>query len=176
MTGVQTCALPISALAGALELRFEGERAFLGGRDVSVELRLETTGNLASRISALPAVRQALHALQLAFRRPPGLVADGRDMGTVVFPGAPLKVFLTASVEERAARRYNQLIERGIPANIDSLLADLRARDARDQNRTVAPLKPAEDAVLLDNSSMTIGQGVDFVLEAWETSRRRLRG
>jgi 3-phosphoshikimate 1-carboxyvinyltransferase len=166
----------VAALAAALDLRFEADRAFLNGRDATAELRLEETGNLASRISVHPAVRQALHELQLAFRRAPGLVADGRDMGTVVFPGAPLKVFLTASVEERAARRYNQLIERGIPANIDSLLADLRARDARDQNRTVAPLKPAEDAVLLDNSSMTIGQGVDFVLEAWETSRRRHRG
>jgi len=162
----------VAALAAALDLRFEGDRAFLGGRDVSAELRLESTGNLASRISAHPAVRRALHGLQLAFRRLPGLVADGRDMGTVVFPGAPLKVFLTASVEERAARRHNQLISRGIAANIDSLLADLRARDARDQDRAVAPLKPAEDAVLLDNSGMTIDQGVDFVLEAWEARRK----
>nr|MDP9125216.1 (d)CMP kinase [Pseudomonadota bacterium] len=113
----------------------------------------------------------ALDALQLAFRRLPGLVADGRDMGTVVFPGAPLKIFLTASVEQRASRRHNQLISRGISANIDSLLADLRARDERDQNRAVAPLKPAEDAVLLDNSGMSIDQGVEFVLEAWNTHR-----
>ncbi|MBC7728742.1 MAG: (d)CMP kinase, partial [Microbacteriaceae bacterium] len=94
-----------------------------------------------------------------------------RDMGTVVFPGAPLKVFLTASVEKRAARRHSQLISRGIAANIDSLLADLRARDERDQNRAVAPLKPAEDAVLLDNSGMSIDEGVEAVLEAWDKRR-----
>jgi 3-phosphoshikimate 1-carboxyvinyltransferase len=161
----------VAVVAERLDLRFEGDRAFLDGRDVSDALRHEATGNLASKISAHPAVRQALHGLQLAFRRPPGLVADGRDMGTVVFTGAPLKIFLTASAEERAARRYNQLISRGISANIDSLLADLRMRDERDQNRAVAPLKPAEDAVLLDNSSMSIDEGVDFVLEAWNTHR-----
>jgi len=161
----------VAALAAALDLRFEADRAFLAGRDVTDALRLEETGNLASRISALPAVRRALHGLQLAFRRLPGLVADGRDMGSVVFPAAPLKVFLTASAEERAARRHNQLISRGIAANIDSLLSDLRQRDARDQNRAIAPLRPTEDAVLLDNSHMTIAQGVDFVLEAWETHR-----
>ncbi len=161
----------VAAIAEHLALRFEADRAFLGGRDVTDELRLEETGNLASKVSVFPAVRRALHALQLAFRRAPGLVADGRDMGTVVFPGAPLKVFLTASVQERAARRYNQLISRGISANIDSLLAELQKRDARDQNRAVAPLKPAEDAVLLDNSGMSIDECVDFVLEAW--SRRR---
>jgi 3-phosphoshikimate 1-carboxyvinyltransferase len=161
----------VAALAAGLDLRFEGERAFLDGQDVTEALRLEATGNLASRVSVHPAVRQALHGLQLAFRRLPGLVADGRDMGTVVFPGAPLKVFLTASVEQRASRRHNQLISRGIPAKIDSLLADLRMRDERDQNRAVAPLRPAEDAVLLDNSGMSIDEGVEFVLEAW--SRRR---
>jgi len=162
----------VAALAAALDLRFEADRAFLAGRDVTDELRLEETGNLASRISALPAVRRALRGLQLAFRRLPGLVADGRDMGSVVFPSAPLKVFLTASAEERAARRHAQLISRGIAANIDSLLSDLRQRDARDQNRAIAPLKPTEDAVLLDNSHMTIAQGVDVVLEAWETHRK----
>ncbi len=98
-------------------------------------------------------------------------MADGRDMGTVVFPEAPLKIFLTASVEERAARRLNQLKARDVSANIDSLLADLRARDARDQNRAVAPLRPAGDAVLLDNSGMTIDQGVDVVLQAWASHR-----
>jgi len=161
----------VAALAARLDLRFEADRAFLDGRDVTEALRLEETGNLASKVSVHPAVRQALHGLQLAFRRLPGLVADGRDMGTVVFPGAPLKIFLTASVEERAARRHNQLISRGISANIDSLLADLRMRDARDQNRAVAPLKPAEDAVLLDNSGMSIDEGVEFVLEAWNKRR-----
>jgi 3-phosphoshikimate 1-carboxyvinyltransferase len=164
-------AAAVAALAARLDLRFEADRAFLDGEDVTESLRLEDTGNLASKVSVHPAVRQALHGLQLAFRRLPGLVADGRDMGTVVFPQAPLKVFLTASVEQRAARRYNQLISRGIPANIDSLLADLRMRDERDQNRTVAPLKPAEDAVLLDNSGMSIDEGVEFVLEAWDKHR-----
>ena len=165
-------AAAVAALAGRLDLRFEADRAFLDGKDVTDALRLEETGSLASRVSVHPAVRQALHGLQLAFRRLPGLVADGRDMGTVVFPGASLKVFLTASVERRAARRRSQLISRGIPANIDSLLADLRARDERDQNRAVAPLKPAEDAVLLDNSGMSIDEGVEAVLEAW--NKRRL--
>ena len=162
----------VAALAARLDLRFEADRAFLDGRDVTDALRLEETGNLASKVSVHPAVRQALHGLQLAFRRLPGLVADGRDMGTVVFPGAALKVFLTASVEQRAARRHNQLISRGISANIDSLLADLRMRDERDQNRAVAPLKPAEDAVLLDNSGMSIDEGVEFVLAAWSTHRK----
>ena len=161
----------VAALAARLDLRFEADRAFLDGRDVTEALRLEETGNLASRVSVHPAVRQALDGLQLAFRRLPGLVADGRDMGTVVFPGAPLKVFLTASVEQRAVRRHNQLISRGISANIDSLLADLRMRDERDQNRAVAPLKPAEDAVLLDNSGMSIDEGVEAVLEAWDKHR-----
>ncbi|HEY8972637.1 MAG TPA: bifunctional 3-phosphoshikimate 1-carboxyvinyltransferase/cytidylate kinase, partial [Burkholderiaceae bacterium] len=160
-------AAAVAALAARLDLRFEADRAFLDGRDVTDALRLESSGVMASQISVHPAVRQALHGLQLAFRRLPGLVADGRDMGTVVFPAAPLKVFLTASVEQRAARRHNQLISRGIPANIDSLLADLRARDERDTNRAVAPLKPAPDAVLLDNSGMSIDEGVDAVLEAW---------
>ncbi|MEP6506487.1 MAG: (d)CMP kinase, partial [Betaproteobacteria bacterium] len=161
----------VAAVAATLDLHFEGDRALLDDRDVTDALRHEATGNLASRISVHPAVRQALHGLQLAFRRPPGLVADGRDMGTVVFPGAALKIYLTASVEQRAARRANQLISRGISANIDSLLADLRMRDERDQNRAVAPLKPAEDAVLLDNSSMSIDECVEFVLEAWSTRR-----
>jgi 3-phosphoshikimate 1-carboxyvinyltransferase len=163
----------VAAIAGKLDLRFEGDRAFLAGADVSDALRLEETGNLASRVSVFPAVRQALHGLQLAFRRAPGLVADGRDMGTVVFPAAPLKIFLTASVEQRAARRHTQLMSRGISANIDSLLADLRMRDERDQNRAVAPLRPAEDAVLLDNSGMTVDECVAFVLEAWEVLKKR---
>ena len=165
-------AAAVAFLAARLDLCFDADRAFLAGQDVTDALRLEETGSLASRISVHSAVRHALHGLQLDFRRLPGLVADGRDMGTVVFPGAPLKVFLTASVEKRAARRHNQLISRGIPANIDSLLADLRARDERDQNRAVAPLKPAEDAVLLDNSGMSIDEGVEAVLDAW--SKRRV--
>jgi 3-phosphoshikimate 1-carboxyvinyltransferase len=161
----------VAALAGALDLHFEADRAVLADEDVTDALRLEATGNLASRISAHPAVRRALHDLQLAFRRLPGLVADGRDMGTVVFPDAPLKVFLTASVEERAARRHAQLLARGIPANIDSLRAELQQRDERDRNRAVAPLRPAGDAVLLDNSGMSIDACVEFVLEAWNQRR-----
>jgi 3-phosphoshikimate 1-carboxyvinyltransferase len=158
----------VATLAAALELHFTGERTFLDGRDVTDDLRLEATGVLASRVSAHPQVRQALHALQLSFRRLPGLVADGRDMGTVVFPDAPLKVFLTATAEKRAERRHGQLLAKGISARLDSLLADLRQRDHRDQTRAVAPLKPAEDAVLLDNSDLTIDASVDAVLEHWQ--------
>ena len=113
-------------------------------------------------------MREALQGLQLAFRRAPGLVADGRDMGTVVFPSAPLKVYLTASAAERAKRRHKQLISKGIPANIDSLRADLEARDARDTTRAVAPLKPAQDALLLDNSHLSIEQSVQQVLAWWQ--------
>jgi 3-phosphoshikimate 1-carboxyvinyltransferase len=126
---------------------------------------------MASRISTVPQVRQALHGLQLAFRRAPGLVADGRDMGTVVFPGAPLKVFLTASAAQRAERRHKQLISKGIQANIEDLRADLEARDARDRSRSLAPLKPAEDALSLDNSALTVDQSVDVVLGWWRQRR-----
>ena len=143
----------------------------LQGEDVTDRLRDEATGRLASQVSAHPQVRQALHGLQLAFRRLPGLVADGRDMGTVVFPDAALKVFLVASAEQRAQRRLKQLISKGIPANIADLRADLEARDERDRNRAHAPLRPAEDAQLLDNSDMGIEQSVDVVL-GWWASRR----
>ena len=128
--------------------------------DATDELRLETTGALASAIGAIPEVRSALKERQRAFRRPPGLVADGRDMGTVIFPDAPYKVFLTASADERAERRYKQLKEKGVSVTIDSLLREILARDARDAQRTVAPLKPAEDAVLID----TTGIGIDEVV------------
>jgi 3-phosphoshikimate 1-carboxyvinyltransferase len=158
----------VARLAGLLDLRFEGGRTWLRGHDVTDELRLESTGLLASRVSALPAVRAALHGLQLAFRRAPGLVADGRDMGTVVFPGAALKVFLTASPAKRAERRYKQLISKGISANIDSLRANLEARDARDKNRSIAPCVPAEDAKLLDNSDLGIEESVQQVLSWWQ--------
>jgi 3-phosphoshikimate 1-carboxyvinyltransferase len=157
----------IAALAAGLPLAFEPGLIRLGGEDVTEALREEATGLAASRVSALPAVRHALHRLQLSFRRVPGLVADGRDMGTVVFPDAPLKVFLTASAAQRAERRHKQLISKGISTNIDSLRADLEARDLRDSTRPVAPLKPAEDAQLLDNSTLTIDESVDRVLEWW---------
>ena len=157
----------LAHVAAGLDLRFDGERVLLDGLDVAAELRQELVGSMASRISAWPAVRGALEALQLAFRRLPGLVADGRDMGTVIFPTAPLKLFLTASPAMRADRRYMQLILKGISANLDDLRADLEARDERDKNRLIAPLKPAQDALLLDNSGLTIEQSVDQVLAWW---------
>ena len=161
----------IAALAGALPLRFAAGHILLGDEDVTDTLRDEAIGLAASRVSALPAVRRALHGLQLSFRRVPGLVADGRDMGSIVFPDAALKVYLTASAGQRAERRYKQLISKGISANIDVLRADLEARDRRDSSRAVAPLKAAEDALLLDNSAVTIEQSVAWVLDTW--ARRR---
>jgi len=161
----------LARLAESLDLHFSGEAIHLAGVDITNDLRREDVGALASKVSAWPQVRDALRALQLSFRRLPGLVADGRDMGTVVFPTATLKVFLTASAATRAERRHKQLISKGISANIDGLRADLEARDARDQNRSVAPLRPAEDAVLLDNSALTIEASVDKVLEAWHQRR-----
>lgn len=160
-------AAALERLAASLALRFEGDRVWLEGVDVTAALRHEAVGALASHVSALPEVRRALHALQLSFRRVPGLVADGRDMGTVVFPDAPLKVFLTASAAMRAERRHKQLISKGIPAKLPDLRADLQARDARDINRAVSPLKPARDALQLDNSSLTIEQSADRVLQWW---------
>ena len=162
---------PLAELAGRLALRFEGQRVFLAGRDITDPLRLESTGGMASRVSVHPAVRQALHQLQLSFRRAPGLVADGRDMGTVVFPGATLKVFLTASVEQRAERRYKQLISKGVSANLLQIQSDLRLRDERDANRSVAPCRPAEDAMLLDNSAMSIEDSVVQCLGWWRQRR-----
>ena len=161
----------IAARAATLPLAFEPGRVRLAGEDVTDALRAETVGLAASQVSALAAVRRALHELQLSFRRAPGLVADGRDMGTVVFPDAALKVYLTASAAQRAERRHKQLISKGISANIDSLRADLEARDLRDSTRAVAPLKPAEDAKRLDNSALTIDQSVDQVLGWWSQRR-----
>ncbi len=157
----------LAGVAAGLDLRFDGEQVLLAGADVAAELRQEQVGSMASRISGWPAVRGALEALQLSFRRLPGLVADGRDMGTVIFPGAPLKLFLTASPAMRADRRYKQLISKGISANLNDLRADLEARDERDKNRLVAPLKPAQDALLLDNSGLGIEQSVNQVLDWW---------
>ena len=150
-----------------LTLRFEAHHVWLDGCDVSDELRREVIGQTASKISAYPGVRQALVELQLSFRGMPGLVADGRDMGTVIFPDAGLKVFLTATVAERAERRYNQLISKGISANLEEICADLEARDLRDRTRAISPLVPAADARLLDNSALTIDQSVDTVLGWW---------
>jgi 3-phosphoshikimate 1-carboxyvinyltransferase len=157
----------VARIAAALDLRFDAGRAWLRGRDVTEELRGERAGLVASRVSALPSVRQALHARQLAFRRVPGLVADGRDMGTVVFPDARLKVFLTANASERALRRHKQLISKGISSSINDLRADLEARDLRDTTRPVAPLMAAEDAEQLDNSALSVDESVERVLAWW---------
>jgi len=159
----------LSAVAVGLEVHFEGEHILLSGRDVTREIRAEAVGVAASKIATLPQVRQALVDLQHGFRRPPGLVADGRDMGTVIFPDAPLKVFLTASAEARAERRYKQLIDKGFPANITDLLQDLRERDARDTERSASPLKPAEGAHVLDTSTMGIEQAVKQVLDWYQS-------
>ncbi|HSD54270.1 MAG TPA: (d)CMP kinase [Burkholderiales bacterium] len=156
----------LAALAAALDPRFAGGEVWLDGRRVTEEIRTEACSVAASRVAAVAGVRAALLDRQRAFRQPPGLVADGRDMGSVVFPDADLKVFLTAAVEARATRRYKQLNDKGIPANINTLLLDLRERDARDAARAVAPLRPAPDAKRLDTTGMTAEQAAQAVL-AW---------
>ena len=140
-------------------------KVLLQGRDVTDAIRAEKVGARASEIAAIAGVRQALLQRQRAFARPPGLLADGRDMGTVVFPGAKLKIFLTASPEERAKRRYKQLKEKGIDANLPELVAELHARDKRDSERSVAPLKAADDAIILDTTEMNIDDVVNRVLQ-----------
>ncbi|HNO89422.1 MAG TPA: (d)CMP kinase, partial [Rhodocyclaceae bacterium] len=155
----------LAAIATDLPARFEGDRVMLEGDDVTEAIRSEACSVGASRVAALPTVREALFWRQRAYRRAPGLVGEGRDMGSVVFPDAPVKIFLTASVEARAERRYKQLMDKGMPANMADLLKDLRERDARDAQRAAAPLKQEEDAVLLDTSDMSVEQAVAFVLE-----------
>lgn len=161
----------LAQLAATLAVRFDADRVLLEGRDVSGAIRTEQIGIQASQVSLLPKVRSALVALQHSFQRLPGLVADGRDMGTVLFPRAPLKIYLTASAQCRAERRYKQLISKGIPTTIATLRADLEERDARDMQRSAAPLKPAEDALLLDSSALTIEETVAQVLEWWQARR-----
>ncbi|CAM8664263.1 bifunctional 3-phosphoshikimate 1-carboxyvinyltransferase/cytidine monophosphate kinase [Comamonadaceae bacterium] len=161
----------IVALLQSLPIHFEGSHIWLADEDVSDAIRTEEAGMNASKVSAFPAVRAALIDLQRNFRKLPGLVADGRDMGTVIFPEAPLKVYLTASAACRAERRHKQLISKGIPATLDGLRADLEARDARDSSRTVAPLKPAQDALLLDNSDLTVEASVQTVLDWWQSKQ-----
>lgn len=156
----------VARLAAELPCRFSSGRILLAGDDATDAIRTEAAGNAASRVAALPQVRQALVERQLRFRQAPGLVADGRDMGTVIFPDADLKVFLTASVDARAERRYKQLIEKGFSANMVDLQRDLAERDARDAQRSTAPLKPAEDARTLDTSDITADQAVAQIL-AW---------
>jgi cytidylate kinase len=157
----------LAALAVGLDAEFLPEGVRMAGRDATDAIRREDVSAAASRVAAYPAVRGALINRQRAFRKPPGLVADGRDMGTVVFPDAVLKVFLTASAEVRAERRHKQLIAKGNPVNIQSLLRDIRERDARDAARAVAPLQPASDAVLLDTTAMSIDDAARFVLEQY---------
>ncbi|WP_250472795.1 (d)CMP kinase [Caballeronia sp. GAFFF1] len=154
----------LANLVGDLHITFREGCAQLDGVDVSTDIRAEEIGNRASAIAVHPEVRQALVARQRAFRKRPGLVADGRDMGTVIFPDATLKVFLTASVEARAARRHKQLMQKGFSANMDDLLRDLRERDARDMNRAAAPLRPAADAKTLDTSGLSIDQAVEQII------------
>jgi len=160
-------------IAQALSLKFSGDRIALDGHDVTTAVRAEAVGMMASTLSAIPEVRAALFDRQRAFAQPPGLVADGRDMGTVVFPDATLKVFLTATAESRAERRHKQLIEKGFSANLADLLRDLQQRDERDANRAVAPLRPAEGAVVIDSTHLDIDQTVAQVLRAYRRPARR---
>lgn len=160
----------LASLAASMEPDFTDGRIGLDGRDVTDAIRREEVSRTASQIAVHPKVRRALLDLQRSRRRAPGLVADGRDMGTVVFPDATLKVYLTATVEARAQRRHKQLIDKGFPANIDVLSQELRARDQRDSERTASPLKPAEDAYQLDSSELTIEEVVAQVLD-WYAKR-----
>jgi CMP/dCMP kinase len=168
----------LAALARQMEVRFAlglpgtSARVLLEGQDVSDAIRSEHCGNVASKIATFPQVREALLMQQRAFRKPPGLVADGRDMGTVVFPEATGKVFLTASAKERAWRRYNQLKEKGIDANLINLENAIAERDVRDQGRSVAPLKPADDARILDSTELGIEEVFQQVL-AWLSRKMR---
>lgn len=148
----------LAGVAEGLDVRFQAGEVWLAGERVTDAIRTEECSGAASRVAAMPAVRRALLARQRAFRKPPGLVAEGRDMGSIVFPDAALKVFLTASPESRAERRYKQLKDKGIAATLAGLLKDLRERDARDASRSVAPLKQGPDARLLDTTDMSAGQ------------------
>ena len=161
----------IAQRIASLAIRFDGDTVWLDGMDVSQAIRTEEAGANASKVAALPQVREALVGLQHSFAQLPGLVADGRDMGTVIFPQAPLKVFLTADAACRAERRLQQLAARGVPAILAHLLADLQARDLRDSSRITAPLKAAEDAQLLDNGTLTVEQSIDTVLTWWQSKQ-----
>jgi cytidylate kinase len=170
----------VAQCAARTEIRFETEGAgephvIVNGKDATRQLRMETAGAAASAIAAHPPVRAALVDLQHKFRRAPGLVADGRDMGTVIFPDAPYKVFLTASAEERAKRRHKQLKEKGVSVNLDSLLHEIAARDERDAGRAVAPLKPADDAVVVDSTGTPITEVIERVLSVLPEKLRQPR-
>ncbi len=162
-------AAALAHLAGSISPRFERGRIWLGERDVSDAIRAEVVGNTASRVAVLQPVRQALVMLQHGFRRAPGLVADGRDMGTVIFPDAPLKVFLTADVQARAERRHRQLRDKGHDSDFSELLRVLQERDRRDTTRATAPLAPAADAVVVDSTELDVDQTVAQVLQAWRS-------
>ncbi|NEN75776.1 (d)CMP kinase [Pelistega sp. NLN82] len=161
----------VAAVIPDLVIRFDVDRVYVNDQEVSEQLRLEHIGKLASKVAAYPAVRQALLDLQRSFLTNKGLVGDGRDMGTVIFPQAPLKIFLIADVNERAKRRYKQLVEKGIDADFEAILLDLQKRDEQDMNRAVAPLKPADDAIVIDSSYMGIQAVVDRILGHWEQVR-----
>ena len=161
----------LARLAAFLDVRFNGENILLNQEDVTDSIRSEAVSDGASRVAALPAVRQALLERQRAFRQPPGLVADGRDMGSVVFPDAMLKIYLTADADERARRRHKQLIEKGMDANITTLLQDIRHRDARDSARAVAPLQKSDDASLLDTTKLSIETAVEQVLARYVAAK-----
>ena len=165
----------LAGLAANLPVEFSGGRMLLAGNEVTDAIRAEAVGEAASRIAVLGALRAALLDRQRDFRRAPGLVADGRDMASVVFPDASLKVFLAASAEARAERRYKQLIEKGFSANLKDLLSDLRARDARDAGRTHAPLVAAEGAVVLESTPLTVAQTVQAVLGRWSATGLAMR-
>lgn len=158
----------LTSLTGSLDIRFQHDTIWLNGSEVSAEIRTENIGSGASQVAVHPELRKALVALQQRFLQVPGLVADGRDMGTIIFPQASLKIFLTASVEIRAERRYKQLKEKGLHANLADILKDLQERDTRDLQRQAAPLQQAEGAVLLTTDQMTIAQAVDFVLAQYQ--------
>jgi cytidylate kinase len=166
----------LARAAEVMAVRFQGDEIILENHDVNEEIRREAVGNRASEVARMPAVRQALLKRQRAFRQPPGLVADGRDMGTVVFPDAVLKIFLTASPEVRAERRYKQLIEKGISANLRALSRDLQERDARDANRAVAPLVPAPDSQVLDSSALSVEAVVEQILKQYGEGNSGGRG
>jgi cytidylate kinase len=154
----------IAEMAAGLDIRFEDDRVLVDGEDLTRAIRTEAVSSAASQVAALERVRQAIFDLQRAMRRAPGLVADGRDMGTVVFPEAELKVYLEASPEVRAQRRYNQLKNKGLSVNLRALLASIRERDERDTRRAVSPLRPAQDAILVDSTELTIEEVLDRVL------------